>query len=279
MALPIARIVLPTLLMLAFAAPSAKAAYATVNPAESARTYLSIFAGDGVNPDAIGTGHAQSMLDSAQAWTAGSNAIGQWMTINLGALMDVKGVVTQGRGGTNQKVNTFTAKYSQDGSNWVDITGTFNAGDANTKVEANFPAPVQAQYVRIVVQTWSNYISMRAGVLAQAITAATTTTTVAPVATTTTTVAPVATTTTTVAPVATTTTTVAPVATTTTTVAPVATTTTTVAPSNATTTTTTMAPSNATTTTAPTSGACITASTRGVLLALGSAVAITAFGA
>ena len=48
-------------------------------PSEHARTYSSVYSGD-----AIGTGHARSMLDSLQAWSASQNAPGEWMQIDLG---------------------------------------------------------------------------------------------------------------------------------------------------------------------------------------------------
>ena len=49
-----------------------------INPPESSRTYSSIHANN-----AIGTGHARSMLDSAQAWSSGSNSVDSWMQIDL----------------------------------------------------------------------------------------------------------------------------------------------------------------------------------------------------
>ena len=52
-----------------------------VNPLESSRSYSSVW-GD----DAVGTGHARSMLDSDQAWSAGSFSVGEeWMSIPGGA--------------------------------------------------------------------------------------------------------------------------------------------------------------------------------------------------
>lgn len=70
------------------------------NPPESSRTYSSIWSGD-----AIGTGHAQSMINSAQAWSAQHNQVDEWMQMDLGSTKYVTGVQTQQRAtGDNQRV-------------------------------------------------------------------------------------------------------------------------------------------------------------------------------
>ena len=92
--------------------------YILDNPKESARSYSSVFEN---NP--IGTGHAQSMLDSKQAWSvgAGKNDENQWMTIDLGSIKPVGGVVTQGRSIScaNQMVTSFKVGYSIDGTQFT----------------------------------------------------------------------------------------------------------------------------------------------------------------
>ena len=143
--------------------PVLQATLTTLNPAENKRTYSSVH-----DDDAVGGPHARSMIDSAQAWSAKTDSIDQFMTINLGSVMAVKGVVTQGRAdvaGSAQYVKTFKVEHSQDGSNWVKVTGTYEAGKQSSKVQAIFPAAVQAQYVKISVKSWNTHISMRAGVV------------------------------------------------------------------------------------------------------------------
>ena len=56
--------------------------------------------------NAIGTGHARSMLDSHQAWSAQHNNHDQWMIIDAGRRCAVGGIIVQGRGHScqNQKV-------------------------------------------------------------------------------------------------------------------------------------------------------------------------------
>ena len=110
------------------------------------------------------------MLDSSLGWCAKQNTVGQWLQIDLGAKNSVVGVVTQGRkdGWGGQHVKTFDAKYSVDGSTWVDVPGgTLTGGKAgNSRVTYMFPVgPVLARYVRLVVQTWGAHVTMRTGVL------------------------------------------------------------------------------------------------------------------
>jgi len=119
--------------------------------------------------DAIGTGHAQSMIDSPQAWSARNNAAGEYLTITLALESQVIGVVTQGRhGGYNQWVTSYYIQTSIDGVTFEDYNGgqVFAANsDADTKVYHEFGTAVDAQYVRFVVKDWAGHISMRADVL------------------------------------------------------------------------------------------------------------------
>lgn len=140
-----------------------------VNPAESARTYSTVW-----ENDPIGTGHARSMLGSAQAWSAGRIAAGEWMQMDLGGEMRVTGVVTQGRYDDPdhfQAVTWFRVAYSQDGFTFTfteDAMEFEYTGDMNDKVVALIHAPFRARFVRLIVQEWLVAPSMRAGVLVDA---------------------------------------------------------------------------------------------------------------
>lgn len=121
--------------------------------------------------DAMGTSHGKGRLDSSQAWSAESNTVGQWYQMDLGSVKSVGGVVTQGRHDApwnNQMVTSFSVKVSSDNAVWTDVdgghvfTGNTVAGDA--KVTSTFASPVDARFVRIVVQSWTNHVSLRAGV-------------------------------------------------------------------------------------------------------------------
>lgn len=134
----------------------------TLNPSESSRSYSSVWDGNW-----IGYGHARSMLDSPQAWSAQYNNTNQWMTLDLGSSVKVSSIITQGRQNYPQWVTTYYVKYSTNNSTWNDVDGNrvFN-GNTNqtTKVENIFNTPVQARYIKIMPIAWYNHVSMRAGV-------------------------------------------------------------------------------------------------------------------
>merc|ERR1711972_827139 len=75
-----------------------------LNPYEGMRSYSSVYGSNDV-----GAGHARSMLESAQAWSAAINREGEWMQIDLGRLAPVLGVVVQGRAGQHAQ---WVTKYS-----------------------------------------------------------------------------------------------------------------------------------------------------------------------
>ena len=139
-----------------------------MNPGEASRTYSSVW-----NNEAIGTGHAQSMLDSPLAWCALENTVGQWMQIDLGSTMSVIGAVTQSRAPGqwgNQRVTSYKLSCSFDGTNFTKLPHVYVANDkeGNAKTTICFEA-VQARFVRFLPQTWHGHISMRAGVIAKAL--------------------------------------------------------------------------------------------------------------
>merc|ERR1719195_1548419 len=130
---------------------------------EAQRSYSST-----MRNDALGTGHAQSMIDSPQAWSAANNVVGEYLTIALAGKSRVMGVVSQGRHDYNQWVKSYSIQTSIDGVTFHDYNEgqVFAANyDRDTKVFNEFHTAVTAQYVRLVVATWDHYISMRADVL------------------------------------------------------------------------------------------------------------------
>ena len=136
-----------------------------LNPPELDRSYSSVY-----NNDAIGTGHARSMLDSLQAWSPSTVILSgpQWMQIDLGANKTISGVVTQGRYNYPQWVTSYKVEYSTNGTNWfwVDSENVFTGNtDSNTKVTNSFNTNVSARYIRIYPVTFQGYRSMRAGVV------------------------------------------------------------------------------------------------------------------
>jgi len=131
------------------------------NPPEVDRIYSSVYA-----KDKKGTGHCRSKLDSLQAWSSGKHDSGEWMMINLKEDVMVDGVITQGRyDNAWQYVVKFKIMHLAYGRGWQTISQEFLAGKGNNKEKAYFPETVKARYVKFVVQTWTGWISMRAGVL------------------------------------------------------------------------------------------------------------------
>jgi len=129
-----------------------------LNPPESSRTYSSVFSNE-----TPGVGHARSMLDSDQAWSAAHNVVDQWMEIDMGAKNFIAGVVVQGRNApwNNQRVTSFVV--SIDGKT---MTSTLNyTSSGNTRQTYTFSNPVVGRKVRFIVKGWNSHASMRAGVI------------------------------------------------------------------------------------------------------------------
>merc|ERR1712232_1138654 len=106
-----------------------------------------------------------SVLDSNYSWTAPSNAVGQWLQMDLGGDKVVGGIVSQGRHGSSEHVTAYKVKLSSDGKAWSDHGAVMDGNtDGDTKVISLF-ASTKARYVRILPEKWSVNISMRAGVL------------------------------------------------------------------------------------------------------------------
>eukprot|EP00397_Hematodinium_sp_SG-2012_P014823 GEMP01015082.1.p1 GENE.GEMP01015082.1~~GEMP01015082.1.p1 ORF type:complete len:691 (+),score=70.27 GEMP01015082.1:261-2333(+) len=135
-----------------------------VNPGEHMRNYSSVW-----GRDDKGVGHARSMLNSAQAWSAERNDKDQYLELNLGKVMKVYGTVVQGRAGSSngQAVTMYRVEYSNDGMSWHAIQGTFDGVLGDTNRETNFfPSSVLARNIKLIVLEWAEHISMRAGVIA-----------------------------------------------------------------------------------------------------------------
>jgi hypothetical protein len=84
-----------------------------VDVPELYRSYSNVHGGD-----APGTGHAQSTLDSSQAWNTGQVSIvpgNEWVEMDLGRARYVNGVVTQGRADFDQWTTSYKVQHSWDG--------------------------------------------------------------------------------------------------------------------------------------------------------------------
>ncbi|CAH1802614.1 unnamed protein product [Owenia fusiformis] len=94
----------------------------------------------------------------------------QWIQADLGSLMQVNGVVTQGRADYNQWVTSYKVYYSTDGSSFELIAKDGNQifdgnSDRTSQVTRLFDQPLQARYIRIQPTAFYDRPSMRFDVL------------------------------------------------------------------------------------------------------------------
>jgi hypothetical protein len=120
--------------------------------------------------NAIGTSHGTGRLDSDQAWSAKTNAIGQWYELDNGSATDISGVVIKGRPDgvhKNQFVTSFKAQYKDSAGAWKDVDSGYIFEGVIQSSQANvfFKAPINTSAIRIYPQTWNNHMSMRAGLM------------------------------------------------------------------------------------------------------------------
>ncbi|CAH1240852.1 EDIL3 [Branchiostoma lanceolatum] len=109
----------------------------------------------------------------AGAWTAKTNTIGQWLQVDLGETERVTGTIVQGSHyGNAHWVTSYKLQHSADGTIWTpyadsDGSDKVFAGntDRNTHVTNVLDYPIDARYVRFVVQSWHYKISMRTEIL------------------------------------------------------------------------------------------------------------------
>ncbi|XP_038044067.1 neurexin-4-like [Patiria miniata] len=105
--------------------------------------------------------------DGGGGWTAGTQDLSQYLTIDLGGVATVTAVATQGRFGTNDYVTEYKLMYSVDGSKWT----TYSDGDADKAFQGNsngnlahknvLPSSIEARYVRFNPTQFNDRLSMR----------------------------------------------------------------------------------------------------------------------
>lgn len=116
--------------------------------------------------------HSRPQLDdgSSASWLPQTTTAGaEWLSIDLGSVRKVKGLVTQSRSGQHNWVKTYKVRVSQSGESFKDIEGgrIFDGNDryGDTKVRNEFKEPVLARYVRISPETCNSWCAMRVAVL------------------------------------------------------------------------------------------------------------------
>ncbi|XP_066294608.1 uncharacterized protein [Branchiostoma lanceolatum] len=96
----------------------------------------------------------------------------QWLQVDLGEVNRITGTIIQGRHTFDQWVEAYKLQYSTDGASWTTYVGSDGSEmvfpgntDDITPVTNLLDNPVDARYVRFVVQKWHTTIAMRAEVL------------------------------------------------------------------------------------------------------------------
>jgi len=95
-----------------------------------------------------------------------------WMTIDLGSIRKVRGVITQGISGSDKLwqcwTKSFQLSYSKNGNKWfkVDDHKLFT-GNTNTwgKKKNNFDGDIDARYITFYPKGFHTLIAMRAGLI------------------------------------------------------------------------------------------------------------------
>ncbi|XP_043514492.1 neurexin-4 isoform X1 [Frieseomelitta varia] len=113
-------------------------------------------------------GPKNARLNGRSAWTASSSDFGQYLIIDLGQVMNITAVATQGRAVQNEYVMEYVINYGTNGLDYVD----YKEEDGNVKmfkgnvdgdtIKLNkFEVPIIAQWIRINPTRWRDRISLR----------------------------------------------------------------------------------------------------------------------
>ncbi|XP_073243651.1 lactadherin-like [Porites lutea] len=107
---------------------------------------------------------------SPGGWVAKANNGSQWLQIDLGELVRVTKVATQGRRDADHWVTQFSLSYSLDETHWAEykensVTWIFLANkDRNTIVKHLLQTEFYARLVRFHPKAWNERVAMRAEV-------------------------------------------------------------------------------------------------------------------
>jgi len=131
-----------------------------LNPPYAQRSYSSIFSNT----------HFGSLFDdlnARQAWVPQVTDVNQWMEIDAGMPMHIRGVITQGRGplAPHQWVTQFEVQYRLTAAVESGVTISGNFIMASPTKEHIFTSPIYARYIRFIVLEWNSQIAMRAALI------------------------------------------------------------------------------------------------------------------
>merc|ERR1711892_644830 len=109
-------------------------------------------------------------LESGKVWTAQNAIQDEFLQVDLGQIMKVSGVMTQGNPQADEWVSEYKVMFSdKDRSDWhiyMNHEGSdaaFFSGNTNryTIAEGLFRQPITARFIRVVPTKWAKKISMR----------------------------------------------------------------------------------------------------------------------
>ncbi|EDO33474.1 predicted protein, partial [Nematostella vectensis] len=105
---------------------------------------------------------------SMGAWIAENQQAGEYLEIDLGSVMVVVGVATQGRPGGSDYVTSYKISHKTDLTTWLMLKEggqekVFSGNsDHYTPVFNWFPSPILARRIRIIVQDFQGLPALRA---------------------------------------------------------------------------------------------------------------------
>ncbi|KYM97578.1 PREDICTED: neurexin-4 [Cyphomyrmex costatus] len=113
-------------------------------------------------------GPKNARLHGGNAWTASSSDFGQYLIIDLGQVMNITAVATQGRSVQNEYVMEYRISYGTNGLDYVDYKEEDghakmfkgNVDGDSTKLN-KFDVSIIAQWIRINPTRWRDRISLR----------------------------------------------------------------------------------------------------------------------
>ena len=113
-------------------------------------------------------------VESGHVWTAQTADDKQYLQVDLGAILKVTAIFSQGAPESQEWVSSFTMSYADTGrDDWHEYLNhdgnaavVFKANaDQYTIIESVLRQPITARFIRINPKTWQNKISMRIDVL------------------------------------------------------------------------------------------------------------------
>ncbi|KAK3728579.1 hypothetical protein QZH41_011661 [Actinostola sp. cb2023] len=104
------------------------------------------------------------MSDSRGGWSPSVNNNQQYLQVDLGRLLKVTGVATQGADSSSEWVTSFKLEHSSDGSQWHYYPSTLPGNRDDSTVVRHQVQVFSARFVRLRPQAWHGRIALRADI-------------------------------------------------------------------------------------------------------------------